>query len=137
MKPKHFFKILLITPIILLLFSCDSGGDGDNNNPSPNSREVKYELTGTVTGDNMNIQAIYFIANGDTASENFNSLPWTKTVTMQDDVLSFTFGIVVINATPGQTITAKYFVGGVLKQQATGTANADGTITLNLPSYVF
>ncbi|MGV3695800.1 MmpS family transport accessory protein [Flavobacterium sp.] len=115
-----------------LLASCSS--DGGSGNPPADSRQVKYEVTAT-TGGSFNV--IYFTATGSATPENFTAVPWTKEVTMQSNVQAVTFNASVANATPGQTITSKVYVGGVVKRQGTSTVQANGTAFVALQPYTF
>lgn len=128
---KTRILILFLSPVLFLLHSCSSDGPSGN---TPASRQVKYEVTAT-TGGNFNV--IYFTATGSATPESFTSVPWIKEVTMQSSVPSVTFNASVSGGTPGQTITSKIYVGGVVKREGTSTVQANGSAFVALQPYSF
>lgn len=134
MYTKSILNTLMLFIVSVSIYSCSKDS---NQVIEPINREVKYELTGTASGQFANISVIYFAANGIAQSESSVKLPWSKSVTINNDVRAITFQSTVSNATPGQTITAKIIVGGVVKLQETATVKANGDVSLALPSYSF
>lgn len=132
-----YSKIILKSTLLLLsivgLTACTKSSSNAPG-PSGNSRQVTYELTGTATG---NISAIYFGASGSALSESAITLPWSKSVVINDNVAAITFSTAVSNASPSQTITAKIIVGGVVKLQETATVGSNGNTSIAMPSYIF
>lgn len=133
MKSKLVLKSALLLLSIVGLTACPKSSSNAPG-PSGSSRQVTYELTGTASG---NINAIYFGESGAALSESAIVLPWSKSVTINDNVPAITLSTAVSNATPNQTLTAKIIVGGVVKVQQTATVGADGNTSIALPSYVF
>lgn len=132
MKSKFLvFSVFIFS--IFSLSSCSSDSNGGSSNP-PVSREVKYEVTGNAAG---NFQVTYFTATGSATNESFTSIPWSKEVTMQNDVAAIAFNASVSGATPGQTITAKIYVGGVVKREGTSVVQNNGIAVVAVPTYVF
>lgn len=143
MSSKIILKFSFFISIVLIMqFSCKKKSSTPSPNPSTNSpvassRDVTYELTGNASGQFANISAIYFSSVGDAESENTITLPWSKSVTINNNVPAITFQTAVSNAIPGQTITAKIIVGGVVKLQETATVKVNGDVSLALPAYTF
>ncbi len=133
MYSKILSKSALLLLLLVGLTACPKSSSNAPG-PSGSSREVTYELTGTAIG---NISAIYFGSSGSALSENAITLPWSKSVVINDNVPAVTFSTVVSNGTPNQTITAKIIVGGMVKIQETATVGSDGNTSLALPSYIF
>ena len=136
MYAKLILKSIIGFLILSSLFSC-SKDSSNTTSPTPSSREVKYELTGTASGQFTRISAIYFSATGTAESENTIKLPWSKSITINNNVAAITFQATVSNASQGQTITAKLIVGGVVKLQQTATVGANGDVSIALPAYLF
>lgn len=135
MKTKFLSYCLFLTFGLLGISSCSSDSDSGSGNPPPaGSREVKYEVTGTATG---NFNVIYFTETGSTTSQSFSTIPWSKTATMQSSVASVGFNATVTGAVAGQTITAKIYVGGVVKREGTSTVQANGGAFVALQPYTF
>jgi hypothetical protein len=134
MYTKPILNTLISFIVLVSIFSCSNDSD---QVIEPINREVKYELTGTASGQFAKISVIYFAANGTAQSESAITLPWSKSVTINNDVPAITLQTTVSNATQGQTITAKIIVGGVVKIQETATVKANGDVSLALPGYSF
>lgn len=134
MKSKLLVFSLFLSFGLFSLSSCSSDSDGGSGNPTPVSRDVKYEVTGNATG---NFQVTYFTATGSATNESFTSIPWSKQLTIQNNVPAITFNASVNGATPGQTITAKIYVGGVVKREGTSIVQSNGIAVIVLQSYVF
>ena len=124
---KNLF--LLITFCLLSVFYSCSKDDAE----SPTSRNVKYEITGNFTGDFI---VVYTNASGATENVNIQSLPWTKEITLQNNVKGVGFSANGLTS-PGKTSTSNLYVGGSLKQTANQTSSADGVIIFGTLSYVF
>lgn len=135
MKTKILFYCLFLSFGFFATTSCSSDNDsGTNPPPAGGSRDVKYEVTGNATGS---FNTTYFTESGAGTFEMFSSLPWSKEMTMQPSVSAIGFNVTVSGATPGQTITAKIYVGGVVKREGTATVATNGGTYVSLPSYVF
>lgn len=122
MKTTIFFKIVTIFLILVIIASCNE----ENHNPSPlpaDSRNIKYEITGNATGT---FDTTIIAASGSGLNETPKSLPWSKEIIAQAGVNILSFNAIVIGATPGKTITAKLFVGGVVKNEQTEIVKSDG-----------
>lgn len=114
--------------MLTLLYSCSSGSD---DNPSANSRVVKYELTGTYSAP---LQVIYTNEDGITQSIDDVTLPWSKEVTVKAGVVTvgLSSSFQTVDATmAGRTLTGKIFVGGLEKQSSSVIANSSGAIVLS------
>jgi len=129
-------QFTLFLSILTLLCSCKNTDSSPPPSPAV-SRDVKYELTGTASGQFTNISVIYIAASGTALSEDKITLPWSKTLKINDNVAAITFQTAVSGATPNQTITAKIIVGGVVKVQETALVASNGIATLALPGYIF
>lgn len=102
----------------------------DKETPAPgvaDSRNVKYELTGNATGT---FDATYITGSGTGANTVPTALPWSKEVVFQAGVVSVVFSSAVTEATPGKTITAKIYVGGVVKKEQSATVDVNGRVII-------
>ena len=125
MKITNFFLAIVM---LTLLYSCSSGSD---DNPSANSRVVKYELTGTYSAP---LQVIYTNEDGVTQSIDDVTLPWSKEVTVKAGVVTvgLSSSFQTVDATmAGRTLTGKIFVGGLEKKSSSVIANSSGAIVLS------
>lgn len=122
MKTMNVVKSL-ITVLILTVTTACSDDDKDTNNSVPDSRNVKYEITGNATGT---FDATYITGSNTGANAIPTSLPWTKEIVAQAGNYVAQLNCSVTGATPGKTITAKIYVGGVLKKEQTETVQANG-----------
>ena len=126
-------KIILsvvISPVVaMLLFSCVKPI------PSERLKRVRYEITGTFTGK---IKIIYNDnVNGNTERNN-DSLPWSKELTYQPNVIGIDIGAVSsIAGLPGQNVALKIFVNGAEVKSSAATATSTGEIILPKMLYNF
>ena len=122
---------LLMTLFLTLLISCSK--DDDKDNGGNNSRQVKYELTGTYSGT---LLIVYINEDGVNQLADKVSLPWSKEVTIKGN--SATTLILNANSEVGgfgqanQTITGKILVGGVQKKTATTNSTNSGYIDISV-----
>lgn len=128
MKTINAFKTVFIFCALTLVTSCS---DDDENNSS-DSRNVKYEISGNATGT---FDATYITGSGSGANEIPTSLPWSKDIVLQASVTGVSINAAVIGATPGKNITAKIFVGGVMKKEQTATVQSDGIAIISGLNY--
>lgn len=128
-------SVLKTALTILVVIFASSCSKDDDNTSTADSRNVKYEITGNAIGT---YDATYITGSGSGANEIPASLPWSKEIVVQNSLIPVSFSSAVIGATPGKTITAKIYVGGVVKKEQTATVQSDGraiiaglTYTLN------
>lgn len=125
------FSLLVTTSII----SCKKK---DDIPAAPQSRLIKYEITGNYSGK-FNI--VFTNASGVAETLIAVALPWTKELTVQNSVQA----VVLVASTSststvgvlGQTATAKLYVGGEVKQTVDKTADATGSIVFNNLSFYY
>jgi len=129
MKKMNGLKTVLTILVITFATSCSKD---DDNNSTADSRNVKYEITGNATGT---FDATYITASGSGANETPASLPWSKEIVVQNSVTTVSFNAAVIGATPGKTITAKIYVGGIVKKEQTATVQSNGTAIIAALTY--
>lgn len=122
--------------VVLLFFISCSSDDNNNGTPAPTaiSRNVKYTVTGTATGD---FSITYVTATGGGIHETYAALPYTKEFTAQSNVSSVSFTCGVTGAVPGQTMVAKIFIGGELKRETSGVVDATRSLAISPQSYIF
>lgn len=117
---------------VLLLTSCKK----DNNNQQ--SRAVRYEISGNYTGK-LNI--VYTDEAGNFQTVTNVSLPWNKSFTAVAAVQAVTFTASTTSTSTvgvaGQTATAKLYIGTVVKQNLTQTADGTGRIQFNSLTHTF
>lgn len=125
---------ILVILIGSFLISCSK----DNKTSDGNSRNVKYEITGTYSG-----HLTVVINNNVSGNEivTVTALPWTKEVTYGSNVSGIGIGgnsVITQPGSPGQTITAKIYSAGTAVKSGVSTANVNGVLSLpNGLSYVF
>jgi len=123
MKTVNVLKTVVIIMVLGLAMSCSKDKNKDSPKPT-DSRNVKYEITGNATGT---FDATYITGSATGANAKPTSLPWSKEEVFQAGNNIPTISSAVIGATPGKTITAKIYVGGVEKIAQSATVQADGT----------
>lgn len=123
---------VLKTALTILVITFASSCSKDDDKTTADSRNVKYEITGNATGT---FDATYITGSGSGANETPASLPWSKEIVAQNSVTTVSFNSAVIGATPGKTITAKIYVGGVVKKEQTATVQSNGTAIIAALSY--
>jgi len=127
MKKTLYWKlVLLLLTAVVALSSCSKSKD----DPTPDTKVVKYEITGNYSG---RLLVVYTDKNGSSANEIVSALPWSKELTVQSSTISVGFG--GQTAAPnyganGQTVTAKLYVKNEVKQSGTAVADANGAIVL-------
>ncbi len=127
---NSILKLIVCSVICSAIFiSCAKDKDKPK---SSDSRNVRYEITGTARGT---YDATYITGNATGASATPTSLPWSKEEVMKAGITTITISSAVIGATPGQTITTKIYVGGVEKNSRTETVQANGTGIIAALSY--
>ncbi len=130
-KISNLAPTLLMAFFLTLLISCSK--DDNNDNGGNNSRQVKYELTGTYSGT---LLIVYINEDGVNQLADNVSLPWSKEVTIKGN--NATTLILNANSEVGgfgqanQTITGKILVGGVEKKTATTNSTSTGYIDVNV-----
>jgi hypothetical protein len=128
MKRTNFIHVAFVALTILVAPSCKK-----DPAPAADSRNVKYEITGNATGT-FDVQ--YITGSNSGANATPTSLPWTKEIVAQAGVFAATMNASVFGAAPGTTITAKIYVGGVVKKEQTETVQANGVAIIASLQYV-
>lgn len=131
---KLLSSLYVAACFVILLSSCKKSKEENN----PQNREVRYEITGNYTGK-LNI--IYTDEAGNSQTVTNVSLPWNKSFTAGNAVQTVTLtasttstGTVGLS---GQNATAKLYIGSVVKQNVTQTADATGRIQFGIITYIF
>ena len=119
---------IAIITVFTILVSCKK----DDKPISGDSRNIKYEITGNATGT---FDATYITGSGSATNEIPTALPWSKEIVIQNGFSQVGINAAVLGATPGKTITAKIFVGGVEKKSETATVQSNGTAIISGLSY--
>jgi hypothetical protein len=132
MKTTNVLKTVASILILAVTTSCSKSKDAPSPN-TPDSRTVKYEITGNAVGTSYD--ATFITASGSGGNEIPTALPWSKEVVMQAGNNSVALNAAVLGASPGKTITAKIYVGGVLKKEETATVQANGGAYIGALSY--
>lgn len=118
---------------VLLLTSCKK-----NNSNNQESRAVRYEISGNYTGK-LNI--VYADEAGNFQTVTNVSLPWNKSFTAGTAVQAVTFTASTTSTSTvgvvGQSATAKLYIGTVVKQNVTQTADGTGRIQFNSIMHTF
>lgn len=134
---NSFLKTILTGFIAVFFLAC---GKKDNDTPSNggrNLREIKYEITGTYSGQ---LDVVYSDSFGATISEVITALPWSKTITYPASVqaIGITANSVVANAgVAGQTGSMKIYAGGVQKRVSDKIVGQNGLLIFDPRTYDF
>jgi hypothetical protein len=135
---KNYLKTANIVLLAAILFftSCSK----DNNTPGgggPNSRVVKYEITGNYTGK---LTVIYNDNVSGNTVVNDVTLPFIKEITYPATVTGIGIGghsNIPATGAPGQTATMKIYSGGNVVKTASATAGSSGELTLPTMAHLF
>lgn len=128
MMKKTIFLILTLC-VGLISSSLISCKKDKGNNPA-GTKAVKYELSGNYTG---HIFVAFTDQNGGTTNEIVSVLPWTKEINAPVSIIAVAMGgqtSAPNYGVNGQTVTAKLYVAGQVKQSGMATADANGALTL-------
>jgi hypothetical protein len=135
---NSILKSALLLFIAITISSCSSSDDNSNNpTPIPNSREVKYEITGNYTG---HFSMVYTDNLAVSTTVTVTSLPWTKSITYPTNIVGIGMGggtLIGNQGIAGQTATLKIYSNNVAVATSTGTADVNGIISFQTLSYVF
>lgn len=126
-------KSIKLTYFLILFLIISSCNNDSNSSQSPSSRNVKYEITGSATGS---FDTTYISSSGSGENEIFTALPWSKEFTADASVSGITLQAAVSGAVPGQTISAKILVGGVVKREGIGVVQNNNIGIVVLQPYV-
>ncbi|WPR70365.1 MmpS family transport accessory protein [Flavobacterium sp. NG2] len=129
MKTMNVIKTVISLLTLTLIISCSK----DDNGTSSDSRNVKYEVSGTAIGT-FDITYITGSSSGSNAVPSV--LPWTKEIVAPDGFFAPTINASVFGATPGKTLTAKIYVGGVVKKEQTEIVQSNGMAIIGGLQYV-
>lgn len=125
----HLKQIMLMLTLVFTFASCSSDNDNDS---TPASKDVKYEVTGSYSGQ---LDVTYIEAGGGALNEDINSLPWTKEFTSTSSGVSIS--VSGYGGVKDETITVKIYVGGKVVRELSPKANNDGIIVAVPGAYVF
>lgn len=130
---KQLKFILASIALGFVLQSCSK----DSIDSSPNSsgsRAIKYEITGSYSGEMIVVAATN---NDDFEVIEVKKLPWKLEFTAKESIK--TVVATAQGSTPGivgQTATLKTYVGGTEVSSGTGTALSSGFISLTNKVYI-
>ena len=127
MKVVFNLALLLAT---FVFYSCE----GEKENPSNNSRILRYELTGNYSGT---IIASYTTANGGTTNEQVSSTPWTKELTYSSNITAAILAVSGNGGTAGQELTIIVKRGNRQVSSTKVIANNIGSFTIATPVVTF
>lgn len=116
---KIIWSLALV--IMAALGSCSSD-DGS----ASQSREMKYEITGNYSGEMV---VVYSDEGGNQQIAEAESLPWSKSVTVDGDVPVIVLGASSSVSNPGEegeTVLLKIYRGDKVVEESTATAISDG-----------
>lgn len=134
---KKVVSFIFFWAFIFLLAACNKK-KGENPEPKFKSRNVKYEIKGNYTGK---VNIVYTDIDGSMKTELLVSLPWIKEITVQNSI-----GAVAMNAStsstsnigvPGETGSAKIYIGNVVEANVDATTDSTGRIQFNNLTYVY
>jgi len=130
-------KSFLLPFIFIAVLAVFSGCSSDDDSPAPQSRNIKYEITGNYSG---RLTVAYADEGGNSQIINVSSLPWSKSLTIEKDVSAIAIAAnnsgVSSPGEIGETITLKIYRNDVVVEESTTTALENGFIELGI-SYSF
>lgn len=133
---KNSKSILLFASILAIIFVFTSCS-GDDDNSTPQSRNIKYEITGNYSG---RLTVAYSDEGGNSQTIDVNSLPWSTSLTVDSDVSAIAIAATNSGANnpgrTGETITLKIYRNSEEVKESTATALENGFIELGI-SYSF
>ncbi len=137
----YWWSVTLLTALLIGTTSCkkkDKESSPGPSAPAVNSRQVKYEVTGTFSG---HLDMTYTNAGGTLTTVEVSSLPWSVELTAESTVYAVAIGggsdLSDNLGQPGQSVTMKiYSAGKQVKTQTTNT-NEYGSIYIPAISYGF
>lgn len=126
---KSFLLSFIFITVLSIFSSCSS----DDDNPAPQSRNIKYEITGNYSG---RLTVTYADEGGNSQTIDVNSLSWSKSLVVENSVsaIAIAAGNSGVN-NPGQmgeTITLKIYRNDVVVEVSTATATDNGFIELGI-----
>lgn len=127
---KIHFPTLLLSCIVFIT-SCKKTETSQN---SPNTRSVRYEITGNFTGNTF---ASYTNASGATINEQITSLPWNKDITYASSVTAAILAVSGNGGVSGQQLTIVVKKAGNTASTTRATANSAGSFTITTPVVTF
>ncbi len=138
MNSLAFLKLSIFTILFSFFISCSDDKDtSSGTNPIANSREVKYEITGTYSG---HLDVVYSDENGNNKSDVITSLPWTKTVIYPSSLAAVAIGassVIAGSGVVGQTGSMKIYVGNVIKRTSDKTVGQNGLLLFDTQVFTF
>lgn len=118
--------LIYLFAVVMSAVSLTSCSSDDDKGSVSQSREVKYELTGSTTA--TDITAV-IISNGGSTNVDVESVPWNYTFTANSSTSALGFGITGSTATPGDKLILHVYQGSTELESLEVTANSDGIIT--------
>lgn len=128
---KTIISILTLT--LLLSCSKDDNDTKGNNGTTPDSRNIKYEVSGNALGT---YDVTYITGAGSGSNAVPTILPWTKEIVAPEGSFAPTINASVYSGTPGKTITSKIYVGGVVKKEQTEIVQSNGIAVIGGLQYI-
>lgn len=129
MKTINVIKTVLSLLILTLTLSCSK----DDNETPIESRIIKYEVSGTATGT---FDITFITGSGSGSNAVTSALPWTREIVAPEGFFAPTINASVFGATPGKTLTAKIYVGGVVKKEQTEIVQSNGMAIIGGLQYI-
>lgn len=130
---KRFFLLSVLATFALstILISCkkDNKGSGGGGSPPVPGMTIKYEITGSYTGD---FSVVYINAQGGNEVVTVTSLPWSLEIEIPNASMPANVGMAIGSGespgVTGQDATATIYEEEAVVQTATRPADADGYI---------
>lgn len=130
-------KSSLLSFIFIIVLSIFSSCSSDDDNPAPQSRNIKFEITGDYSG---RLTVAYSDEGGNSQTIDVNSLPWSKSLVVDSSVsaIAIAAGNSGVNnpGEIGEMITLKIYRNDAVVKESTATAIDNGFIELGI-SYSF
>lgn len=136
---KNSLGILAL--LLLTTTACkkdDPSSESGNNTPGVSSKFIRYELTGSYTGQ---LNVVYTNASGVSETAFNVTLPWSLELTAESTVNAVAFNAATSSTStvglPGQNVQAKLYTGNVLRQSANGNTSNEGHVIIGTLTHVF
>ncbi|WP_159076448.1 hypothetical protein [Flagellimonas amoyensis] len=120
--------IRLLAFVIMVGLGACSSDDGS----VPQTREMTYEITGNYSGE---VVIVYSDEGGNQQIAEAESLPWSKSVTIDGDVPVIVLGVSDSVSNPGnegETVLLKIYRGDTVVEESTVTAISNGYMNFSM-----
>lgn len=121
----------IIWPLLFVIM-VGLGGCSSDDGSVPQTRGMRYEITGNYSGEMV---VVYSDEGGNQQVAEVESLPWSKSVTIDGDVPVIVLGVSDSVSNPGnegETVLLKIYRGKSVVEESTVTAISNGYMNFSM-----